>query len=154
MNSQNNLVVPSDSREESEDVWWNEPIILYYFRGQAYKLSRNGYLPVSVLSLTHRVQSSCDVLISDENWMFDAINDDTDIYAQPEDMWCLLQNAFQAKIASEILHIDFCDYCSSPLWLAIIARSLFEKYIHIGLTYSQFRKEFLEQCLCDNKNPS
>jgi hypothetical protein len=69
-------------------------------------------------------------------------------------MWCLFQNAFQAKIASEILHMDFCDYCSSALWLTRIARSIFDQHSPISLTYSQFREEFLTQCSCDQKTPS
>jgi hypothetical protein len=69
-------------------------------------------------------------------------------------MWCLFQNAFQAKIANEIYHMNFCDYCSSALWLTRIARSIFDRYSSVGLTYSQFRREFIAQCPCGSENPS
>ncbi len=72
-------------------------------------------MPVPALGVVQLVQLRCDILVSDEQRMLDSIDDTTDIYTQPSDMWCLFQNAFQAKIASEILHMDFCDYCSSAL---------------------------------------
>lgn len=99
-------------------------------------------------------QSNCDVLLHDEQEILNSVTDEMDLYAQPPDEWCLWQNTFQAKLALEVYHMNFCEYCSSQLGMTSIARSLFDTYQTIGLTYSRFRNEFLLQCPCAQKNPS
>ena len=158
MNAQTALATLPDSRESSEDLWWYKwwdgSNIIYYFKGQACNLSRNGYHPAPIVLVALLVQSTCDILVSEDQQILNHINDGTDIYAQSSDMWCLLENLFQVKIANEIYHMNFCDYCSSALWLTRIARSIFDRYSPIGLTYSQFRREFIAQCPCGSENPS
>lgn len=148
-----------DASQTSEDAWWSyqssESNILYRFNGQLCRLSwTQGYLPLPVQEVAALTQSNCHVLLHDEQEILNSITDEMDLYAQPPDEWCLWQNTFQAKLALEVYHMNFCEYCSSQLGMTSIARSLFDTYRTIGLTYSQFRNEFLLQCPCTQKNPS